>query len=305
MTEPSTRNLSSINPSGFTVPGVESYTLASNGTVKSPEEIRSELEAATAQMFRLVGSDDPRYQFFGTARLRQELFDLSAGLVNYAHDNEAKAIVLMDRSARLAHIGIREIWRTLHEPEGLPMPDIFFVNPRGFRPYTTDALEEILKVSRTHNKYGDIADSPSRRRAPEIIKEDFVRSFPRLLQHADEVVILFDTCVHSGNQAQYVIETLEEAGLTQLHFVIGSVSLMEQPRCAEPDLILNETEPAAYCWPFGMDRATQKTYASTLSTRATNIEEPGQSKALRREIRHIIRERLAANGHTVPLPRQP
>lgn len=270
-----------------------SYTLKpAGGNVKTPEQLRHDAELAENHMFRLIACD-PGYTYFGTQKLRDDLVDMSLGLTEYIDDNDIAAIVLMDRSARLARIGIKAVWDETYAKQDVPMPPVFFVNPRGFRPNNTDILDEKMRLVGT-SKHGDAVDSTENRRTKESIHSEFKTRYSGLLKYSAEPVLLFDSCAHSGDQAKHVLETMTDVGFSDVHFGLGSVTLLQEPVCREPDFILSGREPAGACWPFGKDRATQKRYSSVVpSVSEDSSVFRDQTNAVRREIYKVVSERLA------------
>lgn len=88
-------------------------------------------------------------------------------LVRYIHKRKIKQVVLLDRSARGAYIGVKKMWSELY-PEEKP-PYIYFLNPGGIG-YNddTDKFESVFK-----NSY--------------------------LINHKEESLLVFDTCIHDGD----------------------------------------------------------------------------------------------------------
>lgn len=270
-----------------------SYSLSSGNGIKSADQIARDIAAADEHMFGLLACD-PGYEFFGTRALRNQLFAITEQLVNAVREEGAEALVLTDRSARLAHVAFKALWDLQHGDE--LAPEIFFVNPRGFRPNDTDTLDEHMRVTGT-GRHGDHIDSPKNRRTANQIQQDFATTHAALIEYRNDPVLVFDTCVHTGDQAFHVLDTFRTAGFKDVTFAVASATpIIPGAPLAEtskviPDVIFMDSDPAGYCWPFGKDRTTQKTYASVLASPHSDLAENfDQNNRLRLEIRKIIKE---------------
>ncbi len=71
------------------------------------------------------------YKFFDSLEKRKELFDYSKAVAEYLRRERISNLILVDRGARPLYIGVREYLYSMYPEEEIP--DIFFVNPRGFK----------------------------------------------------------------------------------------------------------------------------------------------------------------------------
>ena len=211
-------------------------------------------------------------------RRGKQLFNITEGLVDYLHDNGVKALVLPDRSARPVWVAVDEYWKIMFPEE--ERPDIFFINPDGFK------------------RHGDLANhslaDKSKFRFDNEIKSDFLEKYKALFGHKEQRVLLFDVCIHSGETISPVIRFMRKVGFSKLEFGVGRDS-GENNSLVDFELLPSVKET---CHSFGKDCFFGKPLDSVSSTLNTTdkyfARKKTESRQLRQEIRSIVRNNMSS-----------
>jgi len=231
------------------------------------------------------------YRFYPDLAEREELRQISERTANYLHENGIRNFVILDRSARPAYIGVKEMWKKKYPND--PLPDVYFVNPTGFV-NIEDAMAtgksglpraaEIMFDGLT--KGVDLASTGLGPRTQEDIEGDFRESYQRLTTNRNQPTLLFDNCIHSGNSLRPVKTTLENIGFTQLK--TGVVGEERNISGIIPDFVAIKGEPLGICYPFDKDRMVERRFDSVTSSATQDVDEIEYGVALRKEIHNII-----------------
>ncbi len=200
---------------------------------------------------------EPQYDLFRWKSQQVEIFNISQLAADYLYDNDISALVLVDRSARPAWVGVKTYWDQVYEEER-PMPSIFFVNPAGFKEEADEGMATRVKTEH-----------------------------PFLGKYKSEPILILDTCLHFGQSLTPVVEGLLGANFEDVH--IGVASNKQNFSGLKPDLIL--VGHRIGCYPFSMDQSVSKG-EKLYSEVAEEGREHGQK--IRSEIKNIILQNLEA-----------
>jgi hypothetical protein len=247
-----------------------------------------------------------------------ELYDQCKAVGDFLHDNEIPNLVLLDRSARPAHVGIRQYMRMRYPDETLPAT--YFIDPDAtVHSYSdrelNDTEHHILRdiiVSRDPSSYGFDApfENPAQQEisqrmdtlAVEIIRrrreahvtppaavENFQRSQPVLASKTDQPVLVFDTCSHTGQSMHLAESLLRDAGFTDVW--TGVVSTADSvPELVAYDLVVGSEAPTLGCHPFGSENAVCREPADVVAQRTPNAADLSYAYGNRQAIKQAVIE---------------
>lgn len=135
---------------------------------------------------------------------------------------------------------------------------------------------------------------PWQRRSRREITESFPSEHPWLYEHREEPLLLIDGCLHSGNSAAPVLDGLKGVGFTDIRLEVASFSRKLNLHVAcKPDIVLAK-KPLGRCYPFSVDKMTEKTHAASVSQVAQDPKRREMAVYLRRNLDHYF-------GHAVYL----
>lgn len=230
------------------------------------------------------------YDFFRTERARKELFEYCEKLAEYLHDQNIADIVLVDRAARPVWIGLKEYWRAKYP--NIPMPGIYFLNPKGFRTVenTTPWQEDEIRYKSMSK---DELVEWGTNKTTLMVTSELREVYKHLLEDKEKPVVVFDSCLHEGETMQPVIETLKLVGFQDLRVVVVNPDYLSPSSPVQPDYFLTQERSSKPCYPFDEDRLVEKTYNHVYSLPTNDPERLQKASELRAEIRKIVREYLA------------
>lgn len=189
-----------------------------------------------------------------------ESVEIAENLAHYAHDAKIRNIVLPDRRARLAYLGLHKVWNHAFPRE--EKPQIYFVNPVGFHTGDRSQREIIKGIEKNH---------------------------PYLWARRKERTLIFDACHHTGVTARTLKRRLNKAGFNKVY--VGSAQLPTKVSRDVIDFVAIRREALNACWPFGDDTMVYKPFNSILSMKSTNPFDRRDGRGLRREILDLFKER--------------
>jgi hypothetical protein len=204
------------------------------------------------------------YYFFDNPQSRRDIFEIAQNVSQYLYENDINQLVLIDRSARPTYIAIQEYWKIIYPNKKIPKT--FFINPNGF-----------IESNRSQEK----------------INQDFNRSYSELIKHKQEPVLLFDTCIHSGETINPVLETFKINGFKKVNVGVVYTDIASYAYNLVNFKALSK-KPYYTCHPFKRELMIDKTYQNTSSIRSKNKDGINQSKKLRKEICQLTREQSLA-----------
>ncbi|MFA6594571.1 MAG: hypothetical protein WCT16_04950 [Candidatus Buchananbacteria bacterium] len=228
------------------------------------------------------------YEFFEYPGERQELFDYSKKIAEYLRTEKIPNLVIIDRSSRPLYIGVREYFRSQYPDE--EMPNIYFMNPKGFKAVEDLTPEEIADIIRDCSWKNDVDEQPHQVRAHEDIILEFQDTYKRLMDDKEHPVLIFDTCIHSGGSLEPVKKIFDESGFSDVR--IGAVNPSMVGSKVKTDFYITTQRPEKGCYPFDRDRIIEKTFSHVYSQRTTDQRKREQSIRLRKEIKQVMKEYL-------------
>ena len=186
----------------------------------------------------------------------KELVGVAESLTKFLHRKRVKNLILIDRSARPAHLAISRVWRK--EFPRAPRPEIYFINPEGFDNWERSQLE---------------------------VEEDFKHNHRRLHERSGERTAIFDTCYHTGLTVAPIIRTLDSLGFEKLYITsYQKVRLRDKPSCKVKIDFSAVDHAYGVCYPFGRDCMVTKSGNKVVSQRAKDSMDIEHSREIRREI---------------------
>lgn len=233
-------------------------------------------------------SQPTSYEFFITPRERDELFNYCAKVAEYLKSEQIANLVIIDRSSRPMYIGVREYWRAKYPEE--QMPGMYFMNPKGFKARENLTEDEILSIREDAYWKDDADEAGSKPRSQAEILTELDQTYTELAKNKQKPLLVFDSCLHTGNTLAPVIDTLRVAGYEDVR--VGTVSPGDPDAVVNADLYLTTRIPVKGCYPFDQDRAIEKTFTSVYSQPTIDPQKRQRSSRLRREIRRIVKEAL-------------
>ncbi len=153
------------------------------------------------------------FMFFRTANQRKELAEICESVADHLYNEHIPNILIADRSARPMASGLIKFWKFKHPEE--PLPGIYFINPTGFKSIDQTSDDELWEVIRKCSAVGNDLkgqgeDSLQKEKS---IVEEFKSVYHNLMEDKDQPLLLFDTCVHSGDSLKPVLRALKKSGI--------------------------------------------------------------------------------------------
>lgn len=232
--------------------------------------------------------EKPPFEFFTTQKERSELFRYCASIAEKLHRDDISNLVIVDRSARPVYIGVREYWRDKFPQE--KMPGMYFLNPKGFKAKETLTDMEVADIAYESMEKDDIDEGMESVRSREEILAEFQKTYSALMRDKEKPVMVFDSCLHTGNTLEPVIESMKASGFD--HLVVASVNPSEEGSKVSTDFYITTQRPEMGCYPFDRDRAINKVFSSATSARNTDPVASARARRLRREIAQVIKTEL-------------
>jgi len=257
---------------------------------RSPEQVKEELMGLLSE---LEGRRDG-YEIFPRKSERKEIVEICNKVVDYLHDNEIPNLVLLDRSARPAYIGIMKLWHKKYPDK--QMPNIYFVNPTGFIDREAAFEKSVsgfprmvelkLASDKSQDNIGDMKDFIER--TEEVVQADFEGTYSRLIADKDKPLLVFDNCIHHGRAFKPVRNILEKAGFSLVKFGVSSEDRNHTD--ITPDLVCLDRVPLGLCYPFHHDTLVDKQIKSVKSSPANELDRKNEAYRTRKELYRIFDE---------------
>jgi len=217
---------------------------------------------------------------------KKEIFEICSRLSELIHEKGFRNLVIVDRSSRPVFVGIKEYWKIKYPSE--PLPNIYFVNPKGFKAAEKHTKRE-LEIAGARARFAeDEVEEIDSARTTEVILEDFLDTYKKLLVDREKPLLVFDSCIHSGATLKPVIDIFHQVGFDNVS--ICSVRPSDIGSSVESDFTLIDERSGDRCCPFGRDLLINKTFTSVSSKRNTNNVDRIKAIEIRRLIKEIIRE---------------
>lgn len=229
------------------------------------------------------------YKYFPSTQERRELYRYCESIAAYLHDRKIPNLVIIDRSSRPVYIGVREYWHAKYADE--KMPGMYFLNPKGFKDDALVSEWDRRAIAMDSLFKDDICEPDTRPRTAEEILDEFQTAYRALLNDKDQEVMIFDSCLHSGDTLSPVVDTMKKSGFKKL--VLGSVNPPDPKSKIQTQYFITSHRPEKGCYPFDRDRLIEKTFEHVYSRPTRDIEKRKRSVELRHEIMAIMREQLS------------
>jgi hypothetical protein len=226
--------------------------------------------------------------FFRYQESRDEVFKFSKAIAEYIHSAGIKDLVIADRSSRPLYVGVLEYWRGKFQDT--ERPGVYFINPKGFKNRESFSEEELKDINERAGNKGDFDESVGRIRSEKEISEEFEKIYPALFKDKNEPILIFDTCIHSGDTLSSVVTAFGKAGFKDVR--VGSVNPSDKHSSVKSDFFITKERPEQGCYPFDKDRLIEKTFDHVYSRPSQKRHERAMGYALRREIKEIMQEHL-------------
>lgn len=257
------------------------------------EDEEDNFAASLEKLFRAMSRNRDKNEvigsnFFRYAEDRKEVFEFSKSIAEYIKENKIKDLVIIDRSSRPLYVGFMEYWKKVYPQE--PMPKIFFVNPKGFKDKDTMDAEALIDVDMEAYRKDDITESIGSARSEKEILAEFEKAYPKLMADKNEPILVFDTCIHSGDSLYPVTQALKKLGFKDTK--IGAVNPSPKEAKVSTDFFITKQDPEMGCYPYDRDRLIEKTFEHVYSKRTDDDEKRNMGIELRKEIKKIMEENL-------------
>jgi hypothetical protein len=233
-------------------------------------------------------------EFFPTLTEKKELVETCSALTVFLHDNKVSNLVLVDRSARPAYLGVSHLWRKNYPDEQIPA--IYFVNPDSLKSGEdlfqsgSSGLPKFIEMTFKDDEppliQQRIIDQMGK--SNDDISTEFSDAYPKLKSNNDQSVLVFDACIHSGDTIKPIKRTLEDIGYKKV--LTGVVGNPRDESDLKLDFVALTTEPLGFCRPFDKDRIIKKQLGNILPVKNTNKNEVDRSVRIRKEIISIFKQ---------------
>lgn len=234
-----------------------------------------------------------KYRFFGQHGA-QEYYQLSREITTYIHDEGIRSVVITDKAARPAYIGLTRCWRALYPNEDRPL--INFMNPLGLQP-----VEDVPLIKRVRGAVESIrtglSNVPIAARTADDIAKEFRTTFTELLTRKDDPLLVLDTCLHTGESVLPILSQLLRNGCADVRIGVVGYTPMSRPLVLVPDIVFRPEGAVEDCYPFGFrEQMISKTFDHVTSVQSSKIDRAA-GQALRAEARAIIIEGLRRSSY--------
>jgi hypothetical protein len=247
-----------------------------------------------------------------------DLYQQCGTVGRYMHDEGISNLVLLDRSARPAHVGIRQYSR-MRYPDN-PAPKAFFIDPEAIlqdpeqraiserRRNSAMMLEKFRRMSVTRpgrrssgavrafqpGSFSDniaintLRDSRDSLEIDKVAVDKFRHDQPKLSEQIDKPVLIFDTCTHSGESMLLAKTLLIGAGFEDVRTgVVGTSDSIDELN--DFDFVVHgRDDQYASCYPFGYETAVCKSPTDMLVDRTSDVNGLAEGIKNRNEIRATI-----------------
>ena len=234
-------------------------------------------------------TEPTKYEFFPYEAERRDIFNYSKAIAEYLRSENIPNLVIIDRSSRPLYIGVMEYLRNKYPDE--KMPNINFMNPKGFKAREDLTPNDIQEIIADCDWKGDISEPSHKVRSQDDILKEFGETYKNLMEDKDKPVLVFDTCLHTGNTISPVKKTLELSGFSDVR--IGTITPTREGSKVSSDFYITTRRPENGCYPFDRDRMIEKTFDHVYSRRTDDTEKRNRSIKLREEIKKIMEGFLA------------
>ncbi len=228
------------------------------------------------------------YKFFDYSKERKQLYEYCSYVADYLRHENIPNLVIIDRSSRPLYIGVREYWKAKYGEKG--MPNVYFLNPKGFKASEDLTNEDIAEIAIDTMFKDDAEESSNQIRSREEIIKEFKETYKKLIADKEKPVLVFDSCIHSGDTLSPVKSVMKKTGFKDVR--IGSINPSDKKSQVKTDFYITPVEPEKGCYPFDRDRMIEKTFDHVYSKPADDENKREKSIDLRHEISKIIHDQI-------------
>lgn len=231
---------------------------------------------------------EKEYEFFYDEDSRREVYEFCRAVADYLHEQNIPNFVMVDRSSRPMYLGVDAYWRSKYPDE--PAPNTYFLNPMGFIPTDEMTGDEIFAVRYEALCKDNQCNEPARRRSQEDIAVELQNTYKKLVNDKDKPLLVFDSCIHSGDTLEPIISTLKEMGFSDVR--VGAINPSPENSKVKTDFYITRYKPEKGCYPFDRDRMIDKNFDHVYSKPTKAADLRARSIRLRLEISGIIKDYL-------------
>ncbi len=176
------------------------------------------------------------------------------------------------------------------------------MNPKGFNTRENTTPDQAAEIATTSYLKADLDESWINVRYEDDVLAELRETYKQLMKDKDEPLLVFDTCLHTGNSLLPVKQALTQVGFSDVR--IGSVNPSDPDSKVKTDFFITKQVPTRHCYPFDNDRLIEKTFDHVYSYPTSHSQNRARSIRLRKEIKKIIEDFLAvdqaANSNNIP-----
>lgn len=224
------------------------------------------------------------YKFFKDEKERNEVFEYSKKISEYLRSEKIADLIIIDRSSRPLYIGVKEYLKAKYPDEKLP--GIYFMNPKGFKAKEELSRSEIEEIIKDCEWKSDLVESSRQVRSREDIMKELEDTYTELMKDKEKPILVFDTCIHSGDSLAPVKKFLINSGFSDIK--IGAINPTHGDSKVDTDFYVTEKHSEKGCYPFDRDRIIEKTFDHVYSKRTEDTDKRERSVQLRKEIKRIM-----------------
>lgn len=228
--------------------------------------------------------------FLKEVEAKRDLFLTCLNLTEYLHNSDIDTLLLIDRVARPAGLGVLRIWEKLYPDE--PRPSIMFINPAGVK----DKEDIVAMDDKAIMRFRGKLDSPQGMtrsawnslslmdsiKTREEVRKEMAEKYKNLNQEKDKSVLVFDVCLHTGDSMRTVVCSLRDLGLRNIK--TGVATDAHNRSEVVPDFVALDYEPVDPCYVFGPDTLVTKELGQVTSVANHRSSERWFSILRRRKI---------------------
>jgi hypothetical protein len=192
------------------------------------------------------------YDEFDIKQAREDMVEITEVLARYIKERDIENVILLDRAARPSYMGLIKVWNKMFPEE--KRPEIYFVNPEGFKTWNGRKREDVL--------------------------EDFRKSYPKLAESKGNAMI-FDVCIHNGDDINPVLKTLKMNGYPKVYVGVSqnaAHNMFGPPKEFPYVDFLTKNSPTFLCCPFGTEWAVTKGKSVTSERAFPAREKKGEAR---------------------------
>lgn len=184
------------------------------------------------------------------------------------------------------YVGVKEYWKAAWPGEAIP--NIYFLNPMGFKSQEDLTYRELEDVVNDAEWKGNPRQNPGDARERGEILREFETVYRQLNKDKNQPVLVFDSCLHSGNTLEPVVRAMDDLGFSDVR--VGSVNPADYGSKVKTDFYITTARPEKGCYPFDREHMIEKTFEHVYSQATKDPVKKMVANRLRAEIKAVMRE---------------